>query len=112
MTTGNVVIFPGSGPVAPVNVTRELAEIELDRLVDAVEASAAATLDCGVALRWLRSGNPLSSDNHVLTGETLYSLLSASLAVSLLMGSRNSERALQREIYSWIEKERGDEPEG
>jgi len=112
VTTGNVVTFPGSGLVAPINVTRELAEIEQDRLVDAVEASAAATLDCGAALRWLRSGNSMSSDNHVLTGETLHSLLSAALAVSLLMGSRNSERALQREIYSWIEKECADAPEG
>lgn len=108
----NVVTFPGSGPIAPVNVTRELAEIEQDRLVDAIEATSAAALDCGAALRWLRCGNPLSPDNHVLAGETLHSLLSATLAVSLLMGSRNSERALQREIYTWLEKESADVPEG
>lgn len=111
MTTGNIVVFPGSGPTAPTSEMREFAEIELDRLVDAVEAAAAAVLDCGVALRWLRSGNTLSPDNHVLTGETLHSLLSASLSVSLLMGSRNSERPLQREIYSWIEKEAAHAPD-
>lgn len=110
MSTGNIFTFPGSGPIAPVNVTRELAEIEQDRLVDAVEATAAAALDCAAALRWLRCGNSLSTDNHVLSGETLHSLLSATLAVSLLMGSRNSERALQREIYSWIEKESENAP--
>jgi hypothetical protein len=106
MTKGNVFSFPGSGQASvSCAMPPELTEVETDRLVEAVEAAAAAVLDCGSALRWIRAGGVLTPDNHVLNGEALHSLLSATLAISLLMGSRNSERPLQREIYSWIEKE-------
>ncbi|WP_159953162.1 hypothetical protein [Rhizobium sp. 18065] len=106
MTGCTVVTFPGSGPITETTrLPPEISKVEIDRLCETIEAASSAVLDCGAALRWIRSGKAMTDDNHVINGETLCSLLGAALAVSLLMGSRNSEMPLQREIYKWLEKE-------
>lgn len=106
--TANILTFPGQfRPHVVEPAERETDRFTLARLTEAAEAANAAALDCAGSIRFILSGNDLAESSHVLSGETLTSLLQAALAVIALRGSRNADLTVSRAICAWLENSGG-----
>ncbi|MCM2472123.1 hypothetical protein HGO38_01360 [Rhizobium sp. CG5] len=81
-------------------------------LADAIGATGAASLDLSEAMRLAALGRPLGPGNNVDCGETLTSLLSATLAVIDIMGAPEHTRPLRHQVVAWLSTEGGGDDDG
>lgn len=103
-----VLTFPGQYRPHAV----EANEPDTDRfalacLTEAAEAANAAALDCSGSIRHILSGHALGDNSHVLSGETLTSVLQAALSLIDLRGVRNTDRPVRNAICAWLESDGG-----
>ena len=106
--SATLITFPGQfRPHVVEPAAQEMERFTLARLTEAAEAANAAALDCAGSIRFILSGNDFAESSHVLSGETLTSLLQATLAVIALRGSRNSDLTVSRAICAWLENSGG-----
>lgn len=103
-----VLTFPGQyRPHAVETGEPNTDHLTLTRLTAAAEAANAAALDCAGSIQHILLGNRLGGNSHILSGETLTSVLQAALPLILLRGMRNGDRIVFSAICDWLESDGG-----
>lgn len=107
-----VVTFPKHFKPHAVAIQPDAGQRLTLGLAEAISGTGAASLDLAEAMRLAALGRPLGPGNHVDCGETLTSLLSATLAVIDIMGAPEHTRPLRRQVVAWLKTEGGGDDDG